>query len=296
MKTRYYVIASSLGTYFGLYQQYGTSPLDQLEIDFGNEEANFDDKALERMDLGKTLEDPVLNFFETKLNISITERNEKDMYAFDGLLKCKIDGFTNYQGVPTGVECKISNSSSGSFIENIGYIMQCQAYMAATGANQWLLLGLYNGKPELKVVYRNEEMIHDIEEMVVAVSDILNGLKDKEEYPWHLVEKYSKTPKAEPFEPDLTDHMLIEEYADRKAMVESYKENEARIKELEDYFKSKYTGVYSDDTVVITIGTTTRKGTIDVQQLALDHPEIDIEKYRGPESSSKSIRYKKAKS
>lgn len=296
VKTRYYVVASSLGAYFGLYQAYGNGPLDQLEIDLGNQEADFTDLAVDRMDLGTKLEGPVLDYFENKLNIQITERNEEYIYAFDEALKGKIDGFTNYQGVPTGVECKVSASSSGSFTENIGYVMQCQAYMEAKNVDQWLLLGLYNGKPEFKVIKRDDSMISDIKEMVYTVSDILNGIKSKDDFPWHLVEKYTKQAKVQDFVPDVTDEAIIEEYSSLKQYIAEFKQYEERLKELEDYLKSQYEGAYSTDKYVVTIGRTFRKGSIDLQQLAIDHPEIDIEKYRGPETSSKSIRYKKAKS
>ena len=53
LKTRSYVVASGLGAYFGLYSGFGTTPLDQLQIDLGNEAAEFDDAAEARMDMGK---------------------------------------------------------------------------------------------------------------------------------------------------------------------------------------------------------------------------------------------------
>lgn len=294
-KTRFYVTPSSLGAYFGLYQDYGTSPMDQLEIDLGNQEAEFDDAAIDRMSIGKIFESPVLDYFEEKLNIKITERNEDFIYPFDGMMKGIIDGFTNYIGLPTGVEAKYSNSTSGSFVDNLGYHFQCHAYMEAKKVDQWLLLGFYQGKPQFKLIKKNNEMMDDLEEMVVKVFDILNGIQPKETFPWHLVEKYSKTTQAAPFEPSGDDLLLVEEYVELKEELASMKDKEARLKELESYLKDSYEGAYENSNFKITIGSVSKKGSIDIQRLSMDYPDIDFEQYRAPDSTYKSIRFKKAK-
>ena len=110
---RFNVIASSLSSYFGV----GFQTIDeQLDIDMGIAEKEFDEDAQDRMDLGNAMEDGCLNYFEKKLNISIDERNSEYKYACNGLLKCKRDGRTFLDGVETGVENKYSNSKSGSFM------------------------------------------------------------------------------------------------------------------------------------------------------------------------------------
>lgn len=293
MKTRHYVVASSLGTYFGLYQSYGTSPLDQLEIDLGNEEASFDDAAIDRMDLGKDLEDAVLDYFERKLNIKISERNTETIYAFDDLVKCKIDGDSIYEGLPTGIECKVSNAAT-PFTENIGYIMQCQTYMNAKGYDRWLLLGLWNGKPLMKLIHRDEQMQQDIQEMAENVVNILNGILSKDDFAWHLVEKYSNIKKPEIMNLSKDDETLLNEYVSLKEELYKVKAIEDRVKEIENYLKESYVGVYQDNGIKLSITESKRKGTIDLQMLAIDHPNLDIEKYRSQDTITTTLRFKKA--
>ena len=155
MKERFDIIASSLSSYFGV----GFNTVDeQLDIDLGLTEKVFDDEAQERLDLGNCMEDGCLNFFEKKLGIIIDERNNEYKYAVNGLLKCKRDGRTFIDGVETGVENKYSNSSSECFTESFGYELQCQAYMMAWGLDQWLLCGMHNGKPKMKLIKANKEL------------------------------------------------------------------------------------------------------------------------------------------
>lgn len=296
-KSRNYVVASALGAYFGLYQSYGTSPMDQLEIDLGNDEAVFDDAAIKRMDLGKILEAPVLDYFENLLNIKIIDRNQDFIYAFDDMLKGIIDGDVEdgYLGIPTGVECKISNSSSGPFTKNLGYIMQCQAYMKAKGYKQWLLLGLYNGKPIYELLTYNEELANDMEEMINAVFLILNGIEDVSSFPYHLVEKYAKVKPVAPIEASLDDMKLFDEYLELKDSLEAMKETEARLDELEEYFKNQFLGAYTHlDGRTITISAGTRKGSYDIDLLSIENPELDLSKYKKPDSEFKKITVKKA--
>lgn len=300
LKTRSYVVASGLGAYFGLYSGFGTTPLDQLQIDLGNEAAEFDDAAEARMDMGNFFEGPILDYFERILDIKITDRNTDYIYAFDDMLKGKIDGDTIFQGVPTGVECKMSNSASKNFVDNIGYHMQCQAYMKAKGYTQWLLLGLQNGKPMWKLLYRDDAMIADIEEMVTTVSGILNGMMDEESFPWHLVEKYGNpAPKAFVIE-DLDDLALVDELLTLKAEVTevetSLKEKEDRIAEIEAYLKETFTGTYVHwNGQVVTITETRRAGGYDVETLSIEHPELDLKKYQKPDSVFKRLTIKKQK-
>lgn len=292
-KSRNYVVASALGAYFGLYQSYGTSPLDQLEIDLGNAEAQFDEAAINRMDLGKILEDSVLNYFEGILGTKIINRNTDYIYAFDEMLKGIVDGECEdgYLGLPTGVECKVSNAST-PFTRNLGYIFQCQAYMEAYGYKQWLLLGLYNGKPIMELIKYNEEMVANLKEMVESVFMILNGITDESTFPWHLVEKYTKTSPAAPIEATMEDIELFDEYL---SIREEIKEKEARLDELESYFKETFLGAYTHvDGRIVTIAEGTRSGTYDVDLLSIEHPEIDVTKYKKPDSVFKKITVKKA--
>ena len=236
-KERFNIIASSLSSYFGC----GFNTIDeQLDLDLGLIAKEFDQEAQERMDLGNCMEEGCLNFFEKKLGIIIDERNTEYKYAVDGLLKCKRDGRTFIDGVETGVENKYSNSQSEVFTESFGYELQCQAYMMAWGLDQWLLCGMQNGKPKFKLIKANKELQKDIAELVIAVSGILMGVVPRENYPWEIVEKYSKqnalkdisSEDMEEYDKDLLHRLgeLKQEIAIRKKEAD----------ELEDYAKKHY--------------------------------------------------------
>lgn len=288
MKQRFDIIASSLSSYFGC----GFNTIEeQLEIDLGNVEKEVDEEAQERMDLGNCLENGCLDFFEKKLGIIIDERNSEYMYAVNGLLKCKRDGRTFIDGIETGVENKYSNSKSECFTDSFGYVLQCQAYMMAWGLDQWLLCGMWQGKPKMKLIKADKEIQNDIEELVTIVSSILMGITPKEDYPWHIVDKYSKVNPVKSLEdPDLEeyDKELFHRIGELKDEM-SIKKKE--LDELEEYVKKNFAdSSYIDHDYKYVISTGTRKGDIDKDRLSIEHPEIDVEMYRKPSTSYSTLR------
>lgn len=230
------VIASSISSYFGLGFN---DPQDQLEIDLGNMEVEFDDDAQDRMDLGSSLENGCLDYFEKKLSIVIDERNSENKYAVDGLLKCKRDGRTFLNGIETGVENKVSNSNSKNFVDNIDYHIQCQCYMMAWELDQWMLCGIWKGKPQFRIIKADKEMQKDIKEMVETVMGILSGILDKDDFPWHLVEKYSTAKELKVLDDEELEEGDLElldnlgELKTQKSIIEK------QIKELDEYFKNR---------------------------------------------------------
>lgn len=288
MKERYDIIASSLGSYFGV----GFNTIEeQLDIDRGLTIKEVDEDAQDRMDLGNAMEEGCLNYFEKKLNIVIDERNSEYKYAVNGLLKCKRDGRTFIDGVETGVENKYSNSKTKCFTDDFGYELQCQAYMMAWGLDQWLLCGMWQGQPKMKLIKKNEEIQKDIEELVTRISSILMGLSDIEDYPWEIVDKYAKVNALKSL-----DSEDIEEY-DKELLhrigelKDEIKVRETECKELEDYAKSHYADSrYQDEDYKYVISTGTRKGDIDKDKLSIEHPDIDLEEYRKPSTTYSTIR------
>lgn len=288
MKERYDIIASSLSSYFGV----GFNTIEeQLDIDRGLMVKEVDEDAQDRMDLGNAMEEGCLNYFEKKLNIIIDERNSEYKYAVNGLLKCKRDGRTFIDGIETGVENKYSNSKTKCFTDDFGYELQCQAYMMAWGLDQWLLCGMWQGQPKMKMIKANKEIQKDIEDLVTSISSILMGISSIEDYPWEIVEKYSKTsqPKTlsddelEPYDKELL-HRLGE-------LKEEIKLKEAECKELEDYAKSHYAdSKYQDEDYKYVISTGERKGGFDEDKLSIEHPEIDLAQYRKPSTTYTQIR------
>ena len=282
------VIASSLSSYFGC----GFNTIEeQLDIDMGIAEKEFDEDAQDRMDLGNAMEEGCLNYFEKKLNISIDERNSEYKYACNGLLKCKRDGRTFLDGVETGVENKYSNSKSEVFTDSFGYELQCQAYMMAWGLDQWLLCGMHQGKPKHKLIKKNEELQKDIEEVVTVVSGIIMGITPREEFPYDIIGKYNKVNPIK----TLNGDDLEEEDKDILYRIGELKEeisySKKELDELEDYVKKHYSdSSYQDNHYKYTISTGTRKGDIDKDKLSIEHPEIDLEKYRKPSTSYVTLR------
>lgn len=290
MKERFAVAASSLGSYFGVGFN---DPLRQLLIDTGKIEEEFDDESQERMDLGNMLEDASLNVLEYKLGVKITHRNTEVEDALDGKLRIKLDGETILDGEETVVENKVSNSKTSLFTKNKGYEFQCQAYMMHRGWNQALLGGLYQGKPIWRVIKRNDDMIEDIKVMVEKVYGIMNGILSEEDFPWELVNKYSNKIVVEHY--DTFDPIEDGDYLERlPELNEQIKELTNEKDTIVDYLKNKYNAVaYNDERYSLSVSSYQRAGSLDTIALEMDHPEIDLDKYKGEGSIVTTVRAKK---
>ena len=288
MKERFDVIASSLSSYFGV----GFNTVDeQLDIDLGLVAKEFDDDAQDRMDLGNAMEDGCINYFEKKMGILIDERNSEYRYACDGKLKCKRDGRTFLDGIETGWENKYSNSSSGPFTDDLGYEIQCQAYMMAWGLKQWVLSGMWCGKPYYKLIKANPEIQADIETIVDAVVEIEMGLREREEYPWDIVSKYSKQVQLK----QLTDEDLEQYDKDLLNSIGKLKQQkkviEDKLQELEGYAKNHYDdSKWEDKDFKYTISTSNGRATFDKATFSIENPTIDIMKYYKEGTPFRTIR------
>ena len=281
-KAKYYVNPSSLGSYFGVGFN---TPKAQFEIDRDLSSASFDEDALERMELGKFLENPAMDFFEWKFGIKIDGRNVDTVWLYDGKIKAKVDGKTELFGKKTVVENKISNSNAYKFTENNGYLIQCQSYMIDGDYEQALLCGLYKGKPTFKIIPRDEEVIADIKEMTDFVVSALMGITDFDEgFPQHLYDKYSGmgvTYRHTDVDTDIRNYW---------AELSALKDKEDALKKEFGALKKKYAdaiekeeslqdGVYKDDFIEVRMNTITRGTGIDVDALSVDHPDLDLSKY-----------------
>lgn len=274
-KIRNYITPSSLGSYFGVGF---LSPEEQIEIDLGNKEQYFDEEAQARLMLGRNLEDATLNYFEEAFGIVITDRNDELINFYDNKMKGKVDGITIFNDVKTVVENKISNARSYKFTENLGYHFQVQSYMMATNTDQALLCGLYQGKPIYKVLPRDEEMITDIKTMVDFVYDMLMGFETWENFPYKLVEKYSNVKVLEPIK-DITEEE-IELAAELIDLKEEKATLDKEIRAIENKLKSRWdTGKFENDNIRLSINEVRKRGSIDIDKLSIEHPEIDYSKY-----------------
>lgn len=293
IKERFDVIASSLSSYFGV----GFNTVqEQLDIDLGKIEKIFDEEAQDRMDLGNAMENGCMDYFEKKMGILIDERNSEYKYACDGQLKCKRDGRTFIDGIETGWENKYSNSSSECFTDSLGYILQCQGYMMAWELKQWVLAGMWQGKPVYRLVKEDKDMQKDIKIVVNAVVEILMGIRTIEDYPWEIVEKYSKQKQLKTLnDEDLEDYdkELLRNLADLK---QQKKVIEDKIKEFEDYAKRTFEdSIYEDSNFRYTISTCDGRKTFDKNTFSIENPNINIEKYYKEGNPYKTIRCVKKK-
>ena len=284
LNNRYNVIASSLSSYMGV----GFNTIqEQLDYDLGKEEGVVDEEAQDRMDLGNAMEDGCLNYFEKKMGILIDERNSEYKYACDGKLKCKRDGRTFLDGIETGVENKYSNSSSECFTDSI----QCQAYMMAWNLDQWILCGMWQGKPAYKLIKKDVEIQNDIETIVDAVVEIMMGLREVDDYPWDIVEKYSKQKQLKVLtDDDLEDYdkQLLNSVGKLKAQKKAI---EDKLKELEDYAKTHYEdSKWEDSDFKYTISTSAGRATFDKATFSIENPTIDIMKYYKEGTPFRTIR------
>jgi len=290
LKSRDYVNSSSLGSYFGVGFN---SPNEQIEIDLGHIEAEFDEAAQDRMALGRHLEDAALNYFQDKLGIIIDNRNEELITGLNGRLVGRIDGMTILNGVKTVVEMKISNSQSGPFTDNLGYILQCQAYMMMTDTTQALLCGLYQGKPIMKIVKKDDQVIADIIRMVQFIADVLIGIDTFENYPTDILERYSKTTLLETIEnltpKDEEDIMSLAVLKDKKKVLDQ------KISAIEDRLKNSYdSGKYENDLISFSVSNGERRGGLDEMNLSIWLSglgiDFDIEQFRKPSSRYKVLK------
>lgn len=288
-KERLTVTASSLGSYFGVGFHH---PLEQLQIDLGLLEDTPDDDALDRMELGNLLEDASLNVLERLIQSPIVNRNVEKLDGLNGMLRMKLDGETFYEGVDTVVENKISNSKSKIFVNDLGYHLQCQAYMLEKGYDQAILGGLYQGKPIWKLIKRDNDMIEDIKELTTAVYGILNGLLTVDDYPWHIVQKYKKNiPTALDTFDALEDAELLEKYAEASANEKFW---DSIKDEIATKLKDKYDAIaYQDDFYKVTISKGSRAGGFDDVAFGMAYPNIDLGQFKKEPTETKTIRITK---
>jgi predicted phage-related endonuclease len=114
------------------------------------------------------------------------------------------------------------------------------------------------------------------------------GLETFDNYPTHLLAKYSKTKLLEPLTSVTAyDRATFENLATIRAQI---KVLEDQKREIEELIKNKYdTGIYADDNIEVKISEYSKAGGIDVDTLNLDYPQIDLTKYTKPPITYRTI-------
>lgn len=285
MKERFTIQASSLSSYLGVGYN---SISDQFLIDLGEKEVDFTEEQKARMTLGKSLENGVLDYFETVIGTKIINRNSGKFTAFNGKVVCMTDGECIYNGLPTIVECKVSLSDM-PITSNKGYYTQTQCYMEGKGYDQALLIGLQNGIPVANLIKKDNDYIKVLSECVDKVIDVLYGVSTVDEYKdWFK----SKAPEEE--QPKET---IDGSYAETLRTIAELKAKESECKKqrdaLEKTIKENYKNAkFSNDFVSATVSTSTRSGGYNMDLIILENPSIDFEKYKKPNTTVTVLRCK----
>ena len=141
------------------------------------------------------------------------------------------------------------------------------------------------------MIKANKELQKDIEELVTKVASILMGISPIEDYPWDIVDKYSKVSQTKLLSSDDMedyDKELLHRIGELK---DEIKIREIECKELEDYAKMHYNDSrYEDNDYKYVISTSERKGGFDEDKLSIEHPDIDLSQYRKPSTTFTQIR------
>lgn len=286
-KIRTYLVPSAIGSYFGVGFN---TPEEQYLMDIGEKTPEFDDESKKRMKLGNVLENPVLDYFEWLFDIKITDRNSKLIDFYDSKIFGKIDGKTVLNGVPTLVENKISTTD---FTNSVNYQLQVQSYMLMEGYEQCLLLGLREGRPEYKLIKKDLEIAKDIMRMADFITDVLTGLESFENYPIDLITKYGGQKEKVILSKEQVGEGFIETAIEIAKKKNEIKLLEAEVKEKEALLKSTFDeGEFKDKEIglSVSISKQSRAGGYDTARLSIEHPEIDLEKYRKPDSRFQTMR------
>lgn len=265
--------ASAVSSYMGIGFR---TPEEQFLIDTGQEKPVFTKEQQLRMELGNYLEEGTLNYFETAnwLNEPIFDRNTEVREGLNGMVRYKIDGRTE----DAVVDAKIT-SGEQAFVFNKGYLCQLHIYMMAEGLRKAHLIGVHQGTPKWRTLHFDDEFAQDILEVVTYVYGMLNGINDWDNYPYHILDKYSSVIYDKDNEQQLQKaHLtLVEEYLD---LNEKIKLLETRKKEIAEEFNSNYKYVdFKDNNYKVKIAEQSRKGSFDLSLLLIDYPELDIDKY-----------------
>jgi hypothetical protein len=167
--------------------------------------------------------------------------------------------------------------------------------MLMTDSQQALLCGLYQGKPIMKLIKRDEQIIEDITRMVEFIHNVLIGIDTFDNYPVDILERYSKTQILEDIEnlspKDEEDIMSLAVLKDKKKVLES------QISAIEDRLKTVYeSGKYENSLISFSISNNERKGGIDEMNLSIWLSalgiDFDLEQFRKPSSRYKVLKVK----
>lgn len=230
---------------------------------------------------GTVLEEVVAKEFSRRTGLKVRRRNAILQHPEHPFMIANVDRMIVGQNV--GLECKTASAYLAKEWQGdevpASYLIQCQHYMAVTGASRWWIAVLIGGNTFLyKPIDRDDELIAGLIELE---SDFWRRVESGEPPEMDGSEASSKLmnrmyPESMPESSiDLPSEAekLIEDYlqakADEKAAAERVKEAENRLKQL---MGENETGIIAGEPRV-TWKTVTKK-LIDSKRLKAEAPEI----------------------
>lgn len=257
---------------------------EQWLVDTKQVEQELSETAKQKTEMGHLMEPVIKQAVEAKIGKELTLDKNKYMHDKYDFLTIEFDALDHEEGIV--YEFKNTVHDEDFIIEM--YYPQVQSAMAISGYNLARICFLKDGwKLGMIDVPRDENFIEHMiyvgEYYITCVEEVT---PPDEEYIASLVEKieFFKEEETDPLEEiglEAADVELLEEWAELRDEISNLKRQESALK---GHFID-VVGQYKGSGIDYKNAKYYRKGGIDIERLMYDHPEIDFEQYRKPDSS-----------
>jgi len=272
------------------------SVVEQFLFDTKQKEPSFTSTSLQKMEMGTRLEPVIKGAIEKHFGIELTV--DKNRYQQDDRPYFTLEFDALDYSNEVVYEFKNTEMEEDHLVEQ--YYPQVQFAMYIIGWNKARICYLRNGWDLGFVEIERDDNF--IEHMVKASEyyweclstmtepneDITNEIASHIEFYKNLEKKEGVDVQAELEKEDID---LLHEWGKLKKHINELEIEEARIK---GHFAEKW-GSYKDDYINYSNAEYEKEGGLDVRALMKDHPEIDFNLYKRPNSKYKrqSLRYKR---
>lgn len=254
----------------------------QYKLDTKQAEDSFPESARRKMNMGTRLEPIIAEAAQDFFNVNLIVDKERYMHDDNNQFRVEFDAldYTNF----VVYEFKNTEQDEDTLYET--YYPQVQLAMYVIGWDLARIVYLRNGWELGYIEVPRDENF--IEHMITAGNyyyECLTTLTEPD--PIYIdiiaanIDFYQKQDerKGLDLEVDLLDEDVAKlyEWGKLKKEIQKMEIDEARFK---GYFADKY-GKYKDENISYSNAEYVRRGNIDLKQLKMDYPEIDLEQYRG---------------
>jgi hypothetical protein len=254
----------------------------QYKLDTKQAEDSFPESARRKMDMGTRLEPIIAQAAQDFFNIILVVDKERYMHDDHNHFRVEFDALDYKNHVV--YEFKNTEQDEDTLRET--YYPQVQLAMYVIGWDLARIVYLRNGWELGYIEVPRDENF--IEHMVTAGNYYNQCLMTLTEPDPNYIDtiaanidfyKEQDERKGMDIEVELNDDDVAKlyEWGKLKKEIQTLEIEEARFK---GYFADKY-GKYKDEFVSFSNAEYVRKGNIDLKQLKMDYPDIDLEQYRG---------------